>query len=157
MRHDPFLRARAADPDAVVKSRPVTPKTAKPPGPRVVEVDGDQDSLARTGESADPTDSFRPGGVTDTPVEGGDLVKPVGKDEEVFKVWSDEARAAAAEARRGGKTGLGSKKPSYDRPHRGTGIRPAVPLSPRVGPRFGLKKPAGGRFDPKDPRRRQWA
>lgn len=57
------------------------PETAPPPGPRVVEVDGDQDSVARTMESDDPTDSWRPGYVTDAPEEHGDLVRPVGKSD----------------------------------------------------------------------------
>lgn len=92
-------------------------KPARPPGPRVVEIDGDQDSLARVMESDDPAASFRPGYTTDEAEEGECLVRPVGKS------WSDEARAAALEAR--GHSGVstpatrGSSAASADDRHRG--------------------------------------
>ena len=52
------------------------PDVARPPMPKTIEVDGDQDSLARTSQSTDPTDSFRVGYVTDAAEEGDDLMSP---------------------------------------------------------------------------------
>jgi hypothetical protein len=81
MIRDPFLTKRTPHPDDVVKSVPVpvakaVPDVARPPMPKTIEVDGDQDSLARTSQSTDPTDSFRVGCVTDAAEEGDDLMSP---------------------------------------------------------------------------------
>jgi hypothetical protein len=53
------------------------PETARPPGPRVIEVDGDQDSIARVAESDDPVSSHRPGYTTDAAEEGESLMRDV--------------------------------------------------------------------------------
>ncbi len=96
MRLDPFLSKKSPDPDEVIKSAPAP---GRPPGPKVIEVGVDQDCVDRTAESDDPAASFRPGAVTDKKPEHGMLFRPVGK------AWSDEARAAALEARRHGASG----------------------------------------------------
>jgi len=131
---DPFLAKKRLDPDEVIKSSPVrvdktrsgeafrsaalSRKSAAikqaPVGPRVIEVDGDQDSVARE------YDLLRPGQTTDAPEIGGELCRPVGKSAgpqiAVEKVWSDEARAAALEARRHGYT---SSEEPKEEPGRG--------------------------------------
>jgi len=59
-----------------LKTAKAVPDVARPPMPKTIEVDGDQDSLARTSQSTDPTDSFRVGYVTDAAEEGDDLMSP---------------------------------------------------------------------------------
>jgi hypothetical protein len=61
-----------------------------PPHPKVIEVG---DCAVVSAEIHDPTDSFRPSSAA---VGKDELFSPVGK------AWSDEARAAAIEARRAG-------------------------------------------------------
>lgn len=145
MRLDPFLKVKSADPDEVIVSKaapflgadaPVqiggtsVPHTAAaaPPGPRICESDGDQDTVAQEetyapdgvripgGEPSNPDVAvFRtaaakgevpPGILSGDPVLHDDKKKtektfrPFG--EAVAKMWSDEARAAAAEARKHG-------------------------------------------------------
>lgn len=93
------------------KSAYTTVGKQAPVGPRVIEVDGDQDSIAREYEL------LRPGCVTDEAEEGKPLMVPdadpedygetplaPSRAEKLAKAWSDEARAAAAEARRHGAT-----------------------------------------------------
>ena len=108
------LRAKSAQTFSPVGK--AAPKSQRPPGPRVIEVDGDQDSIARD------YDLLTPGQTTDKKEEGGCLFSPV------RKVWSDEAREAAAEARR---TGAGRTiRPSAAEARRQQGGR--TPIRPSL-------------------------
>lgn len=118
MSHDTFLRM--TDPERIMKSAVMDIKSMdiakdgslRPPGPRVIELDGDQDFIIRDDEDvlSPVSPNMEPEDVEEVGEGMGHMThKGTHKsvEEQIAKVWSDEAREAALEARRARSGSIG--------------------------------------------------